>query len=164
MMYSNRVSQKLHDEHMATLALLERLGRFVAGKEAPKTVDIDTRTFLIDLAAAFDSEIWHHFAFEEKYLFEYLIKSGDTDLAQHLTTEHEQIRDIGGRTIAMARAAAISPFSTAAWREFGLLAQQLMDQLSAHVQKEEGVLVPLLQDSMESDTEEQLYLAYVMDE
>ncbi len=110
MMYSNRVSQKLHDEHMATLALLERLGRFVASKEAPKTVDIDTRIFLIDLAAAFESEIWHHFAFEEKYLFEYLVKSGDTELAQHLTTEHEQIRDIGGRTVAMARAAAISAF------------------------------------------------------
>lgn len=164
MMYSNRVSQKLHVEHMATLALLERLGRFVASKEAPKTVDIDTRTFLIDLAAAFESEIWHHFAFEEKYLFEYLVKSGDTELAQHLATEHEQIRDIGGRAIAMARAATISAFSPSAWREFGLLAQQLMEQLSSHVQKEEGVLVPLLQDSMESDTEEQLYMAYVMDE
>ncbi len=66
MMYSNRVSQKLHDEHMATLALLERLGRFVASKEAPKTVDSDTRTFLIDLAAAFDSEIWHHFSSKAK--------------------------------------------------------------------------------------------------
>lgn len=164
MMYSNRVSQKLHDEHMATLALLERLGRFIASKEPPKTVDIGTRTFLIDLTAAFESEIWHHFAFEEKYLFEYLVKSGDTELAQHLTTEHEQIRDIGERTIALARAAALSPFSLSAWREFGLLARQLMEQLSAHVQKEEGVLVPLLQDSMESDAEEQLYMAYVMDE
>ena len=55
MMYSNRVSQKLHDEHMATLALLERLGRFIASKEPPKTVDIGTRTFLIDLTAAFES-------------------------------------------------------------------------------------------------------------
>ena len=161
MMYSNRVSQKLHDEHMATLALLERLGRFVATKEAPKTVDIDTRTFLIDLAAAFDSEIWHHFAFEEKYLFEYLIESGDTELAQHLTTEHEQIRDIGGRTIAMARAAAISPFSPAAWREFGLLAQQLIDQLSAHVQKEEMALLPAIEDAMDAETEVRLLTEYV---
>ena len=26
-MYSNRICQKLHDEHMATLAILERLER-----------------------------------------------------------------------------------------------------------------------------------------
>jgi len=164
MMYSNRVSRKLHDEHMATLALLERLGRFVASKEAPKTVDIGTRTFLIDLAAAFESEIWHHFAFEEKYLFDYLVTSGDAELAQHLIREHEQIRGIGERTVAMARAATLSPFSLSAWREFGLLAQRLIEQLTAHVQKEEGVLVPLLQDAMESDTEEQLYMVYVTDE
>src|SRR5271165_3580779 len=119
MTYSNRVSQKLHDEHMATLALLERLGRLVANnKEPPNAVDIGTRTFLIDLTAAFESEIWHHFAFEEKYLFEYLVTFGDAELAQHLTTEHEQIRDIGERTIAMARAAASSPFSPSAWRKF----------------------------------------------
>lgn len=163
-MYSNRVSQKLHDEHMATLTLLERLARFVADKEPPKAVDIGTRTFLIDLATAFESEIWHHFAFEEKYLFDYLVKSGDAELAQHLTLEHEQIRDIGGRTIAMARAATLSPFLPSAWREFGQLAQQLIEQLTAHVQKEEGVLVPLLQDCMEGDTEDQLYMVYVMDE
>lgn len=30
MMYANRVCERLHDEHMATLALLERLERFVA--------------------------------------------------------------------------------------------------------------------------------------
>ena len=34
-MYSNRVCQKLHDEHMATLALLERLERFVANNTPP---------------------------------------------------------------------------------------------------------------------------------
>ena len=163
-MYSNRVSQKLHDEHMATLALLERLGRFVANKEPAKTVDIGTRTFLIDLATAFESEIWRHFAFEEKYLFDYLVKSGNAELAQHLATEHEQIRDIGERTIAMARAAALSPFSPSAWREFGQFSRQLIEQLTAHVQQEEGVLVPLLQDCMESDTEEQLYMVYVTDE
>jgi iron-sulfur cluster repair protein YtfE (RIC family) len=43
-------------------------------------------------------------------------------------------------------------------------AGQLAEQLTAHVHKEEGVLVPLLQDSMDSDTEERLYTAYVTDE
>ena len=36
--------------------------------------------------------------------------------------------------------------------------------MSAHAQKEEGVLIPLLQDNMDGDTEERLYQAYVMNE
>ncbi len=34
MSFSNRVSQKLHDEHMATVALMERLEKLVAGMES----------------------------------------------------------------------------------------------------------------------------------
>ena len=161
-MYSNRVCQKLHDEHMATLAVLERLERLAANNSPPAAADPSVRTLLIDLAVAFENEIWRHFAFEEKYLFDYFTRSGDTEMARHLTAEHGQIRDVGARVIARARAAAASGFSPPAWNEFRPLARQLVEQLSTHAQKEEGVLIPLLQDAMESDTEERLYAAYVM--
>lgn len=160
-MYSNRVCQKLHEEHMATLALLERLERFVVKQEPSAAVDTGTRAFLIDLAVAFESEIWHHFDFEEAHLFGYLVAAGDEELARHLTSEHVQIKTVGERIIAMARAAASAPFSPSAWRDFRPLSHQLIEQLTAHVHKEEGVLVPLLQDSMESDTEDQLYMVYM---
>jgi iron-sulfur cluster repair protein YtfE (RIC family) len=62
----------------------------------------------------------------------------------------------------MARTAAASGFLPPAWSEFRLLARQLAEQLSTHAQKEEGVLIPLLQDAMDSDTEERLYIDYVM--
>ena len=162
MMYSNRVCQKLHDEHMATLASLERLERFVAKGEPAAASDSGTRSFLIDLAVAFESEVWHHFDFEEKHLFDYLVAAGDTELARHLTDEHVQIKTVGQPIIAMARAAAVAPFSPTAWREFRPLSQQLIEQLTAHVHKEEGILVPLLQDSMQSDAEQRLYSEYVM--
>ena len=164
MMYSNRVCQKLHDEHMATLALLERLERFVAKQEPPAAIDSATRTFLIDLAVAFESEVWHHFDFEEKHLFDYLVAAGDTELARHLSDEHVQIKAVGQPIIAMARAAASASFSSPTWREFRPLSQQLIEQLTAHVHKEEGILVPLLEDSMQSDAEERLYLDYVTGE
>jgi hemerythrin-like domain-containing protein len=164
MMYSNRVCERLHDEHMATLRLLEKLEHFVGNNNPPAAGDTAARALLIDVAVAFENEIWRHFAFEEKHLFDYFARSGDTEMAQHLTTEHEQIRNVGVRIIAMARAAAVSGFLPSAWSEFRLLARQLAEQLTAHVHKEEGVLVPLLQDSMEGDTEEQLYTAYVMNE
>lgn len=161
-MYSNRVCQKLHDEHMATLALLERLERFVANNTPPAAADTSARTLLVDLAVAFENEVWRHFAFEEEHLFDYFNQSGDTEMAQHLTGEHAQIRSIGLPIIAMARMAAASVFLPPAWSEFRLLSRQLAEQLSTHAQKEEGVLIPLLQDAMDSDTEERLYIDYVM--
>ena len=74
--------------------------------EPPETVDSATRTFLVDLAVAFESEVWHHFDFEEKHLFEYLIAAGDTELARHLSDEHVQIKAVAERVIALARAGA----------------------------------------------------------
>jgi len=75
-----------------------------------------------------------------------------------------QIKAVGQPIIAMARAAASAPFSSPTWREFRPLSQQLIEQLTAHVHKEEGILVPLLEDSMQSDAEERLYLVYVTGE
>lgn len=161
-MYSNRVCQKLHDEHMATLTILERLERFVANNTPPAAADTSARTLLVDLVVAFENEVWRHFAFEEEHLFDYFNQSGDTEMAQHLTAEHVQIRSVGLPIIAMARTAAASGFLPQTWSEFRVLARQLAERLSTHVQKEEGVLIPLLQDAMDSDTEERLYIDYVM--
>jgi iron-sulfur cluster repair protein YtfE (RIC family) len=160
----NRVCQRIHDEHMATLAVLERLERFVAAGVPPDAADPAARRLLVDLAVAFENEIWRHFAFEEKHLFGYFDESGEPEMGRHLTDEHVQIRSLGAPLIAMARSAAVSGFTPAAWNEFRPLARQLAEQLSAHAQKEEGVLIPLLQDNMDGDTEERLYEAYVMNE
>jgi len=164
MMDSNRVCQKIHDEHMATLALLERLERFVAAGTPPQAADSAARRLLVDLAVAFENEIWRHFAFEEKHLFGYFDESGEPEMARHLTDEHVQIRSLGVPLIAIARSAASSGFTPPAWNQFRALARQLAEQLSAHAQKEEGVLIQLLQDNMDGDTEERLYQAYVMNE
>jgi len=164
MIYENRVCQKLHDEHMATLALLERLERFVAGNVPPVAGDPAARTLLVDLAVAFENEIRRHFAFEEAHLFGYFAESGEAEMARHLTVEHVQIRDLGERVVAMARAAATAGFAPAAWNEFRPLARQFAEQLAAHAHKEEGVMVPLLQDNMDGDTEERLFNVYVLSE
>ena len=62
------------------------------------------RRLLVDLAVAFENEIWRHFAFEEKHLFGYFDESGEPEMARHLTDEHVQIRNLGVPLIAMARA------------------------------------------------------------
>lgn len=162
MEFSNRVSQKLHDEHMATVALLERLERFAGSRTPPPAADAAAGRLLGDLATAFEAEVWRHFDFEEEHLFTYLDQAGDAEIGAHLTEDHKVIRPIGARVIEMARAARTAGFEEAGWAEFRRLSFELCERLNSHVQKEESALVPLLEDQMDAETEARLYEDYVL--
>jgi iron-sulfur cluster repair protein YtfE (RIC family) len=162
MEFSNRVSQKLHDEHMATVALLERLERLAGSRSPPPTGDLATSRLLGDLATAFEAEVWRHFDFEEEHLFTFLEAAGDAEIGAHLTEDHRVIRPIGSRIIAMARSARREGFDETAWAEFRRLSFELCERLNSHVQKEESALVPLLEEQMDAETEARLYEDYVL--
>ncbi len=160
--FSNRVSQKLHDEHMATLALLERLERLAAGRTAPAAGDAAAGRLFTDVATAFEAEVWRHFDFEEEHLFPFLAQGGDAEIGAHLTDDHKVIRPLGARIIEMARAARTKGFDDAGWSEFRRLSSELCERLTAHVHKEEAALVPLLEDTMDAETEARLYEDYIV--
>lgn len=163
MSYTNRISQTLHDEHGATVALMERLEQMLArGRRGPPDkADSNVAHLLSDLAAGMEAEIERHFAFEEEYIFTYLEAIGDTGIGEHLTSEHAAIRPIGTRVAEMARAASAGGFTPDEWEEFRRMAQDLGDRMLAHVQKEEMALLPVLEENMDPETEERLYQAYV---
>ena len=164
MSFTNRISQTLHDEHGATVALMERLEQMLArGRRggAPDTADSGTARLLSDLTTGVEAEIDRHFAFEENHIFTYLEAIGDADIGEHLTTEHAAIRPIGARVAAIARAAAAKGFAPAEWEEFTRLAQELSDRMLAHVQKEEMALLPVIEENMDPETEARLYQEYV---
>jgi iron-sulfur cluster repair protein YtfE (RIC family) len=160
----NRIVQVLHDEHAATVALMERfeqlLGKHRPGA-APNTQDPGVKQLLSELSVSLPGEVERHFAFEEDALFTYLAEAGDVGIGAHLTEEHRVMRPIGNRIAALARNAAAQGFDPAGWDEFRRLGSQLCDQLLAHVQKEEMALLPLLEESMDADTEARLYEEYV---
>jgi len=163
MSYTNRISQTLHDEHGATVALMERLEQMLARgrRSPPDKADGNVARLLSDLAAGMEAEIERHFAFEEEHIFTYLEAIGDTGIGEHLTGEHAAIRPIGARVAEMARAAAASGFSPVEWEEFKRLANDLGDRMLAHVQKEEMALLPVIEENMDPETEERLYQEYV---
>ena len=163
MSYTNRISQTLHDEHGATVALMERLEQMLArGRRGPPDkADSNVARLLSDLAAGMEAEIERHFAFEEEHIFTYLEAIGDTGIGEHLTSEHAAIRPIGTRVAEMARAAAAGGFTPDEWEEFRRVAQDLGDRMLAHVQKEEMALLPVLEENMDPETEERLYQEYV---
>lgn len=164
MSFANRINQKLHDEHMATTSLLTRLEHLIARHrrdDPPKLNDGNTTQLLSDLATAVETEIQHHFAFEESHLFIYLESIGDGGLGAHLTEEHRVILPIGMKLAKLARTAATQGFDQAKWSEFRPFAQEFCELLLSHVHKEETGLLPLLEENIDADADARLFQEYV---
>ncbi len=162
MSFSNRISQTLHDEHQATVALMERLEQLIVRhRRAPPLKDRSVAQLLEDLSRELGADIERHFAFEESRLFTYLDAIGDAAIGAHLTDEHATMRPLGTELAALARNARDKGFDAPGWDEFRRIGGELCERMLAHVQKEEMALLPLLEESMDDETEVRLYESYV---
>jgi hemerythrin-like domain-containing protein len=162
MNFSNRISQTLHEEHRATVELLERLEHLMTQhrRGAPDIGDPAVKRLLSDLATGMADEVQRHFDFEERHLFAYLDTIGDSAIGAHLTDEHSAMRPLGTRLVEMAHSAAERGFDEAAWAEFRRAGGELCERMLAHIQKEEMALLPLCEESMDAETEARLCQEY----
>ena len=117
MNFDNRVCQKLHEEHAAVIALLERLTQTIARHrdDAPDAKDPMVAKLLSDLAAELPGEVERHFAFEEAELFPYLSEAGNKEIGAHLTYEHTIIRPIGAALVKLIGDVRAKGFDAARW-------------------------------------------------
>jgi hemerythrin-like domain-containing protein len=163
MNFQNRVCQKLHEEHAAVFALMDRLVQTIARhrNDVPDAKDPMVAKLLNDLAAELPGEVERHFAFEEAELFSYLGEAGNQGIGAHLTYEHGIIRPIGTALVKLIGDVRGQGFDAARWAEFRQLGQQLNDCLVPHAQKEDMALLPMLEDLMDAEKEMQLYEKYV---
>jgi len=162
--FTNRVCQSLHDEHMATLVLFERVEQLLVRHkptDPPDVTDASVARLLRDLRTWIDTEIKRHFDFEEDELFKYLDEHGDNALGTSLTGEHRVIRPLGARLGALVQDAAGRRFNAATWDEFWRSGQELCERIRGHVQKEEMALLPAIEDAMDPDTDARLYQEYM---
>lgn len=161
-MFSSRVCQALHDEHRTTIELTERLEKLLAsGRRAPPDVADDfTRRLLRDIPSAVETELARHFDFEESRLFSHLSEIGDAAIGAHLTDEHNVMREQGRELAELARAAAAQGFDGVRWQAFRRAAADLGERLLGHVQKEEMVLLPLLEETLDPEMDATLHDAY----
>ena len=162
--FTNRISQTLHDEHMTTIALMERLELVIARyrkDSVPDAKDPAVAKLLGDLAVGLTHELNHHFDFEEAELFAYLNEVGEETLATHLGEEHEIIRPIAGALVELVGDVRAQGFDAARWEEFRALGQDLVARLVSHAQKEEMALLPVLDENMDAEAEAALYENYV---
>jgi hemerythrin-like domain-containing protein len=162
--FSKRVCQTLHDEHIATIRLLERLGVLLdrCRHAPPDATDAPATQLLREMATVLESEITRHFDFEEAHLFSQLAAIGGAAIGAHLTEEHAAMRPLGREAGALARAAASGGFDARSWQGFQRVAGELCDRLLGHVQKEEMVLLPLLEENLDPAEDASLHEAYAV--
>jgi hemerythrin-like domain-containing protein len=160
--FTHRISQTLHEEHRATIALVERLEQLIARhrRAAPDTADRNVAQLLSELSAGVEAEVERHFAFEETRLFSYLADMGDEEISAHLTDEHNAMRPLGTQVASLARDASARGFDNETWSEFCRKGQELAERMLAHIQKEEMALLPLLDDVIDAETDARLCQDY----
>ena len=161
--FSLRILQTLHQEHMATMALLERLEgtlRRFDPDTAPPADDPDLRRVLTDTVAVLEDEIGHHYQFEEDHLFPRFAEAFDAGIPNMLRDEHGAIRPLARRMADLARGARGGGFTDADWAEFVCLGGELIEREVFHIQKEEMGFLPALEQVVDPDDDGDLTMAY----
>ncbi len=163
MAFSRRVNHMLHDEHMAVIALLDRLGAYLRDHGAttpPAKDDGATGTLLRHLAGVIEGELTAHFAFEEEVLFPLLDDAGEGELPMVLKQEHATILPAAHRVAELARSALAEGFERDGWAEFRRLGIALVGELTDHAEKEEFGLLPVLEHVLDGEKDASLADAY----
>jgi hemerythrin-like domain-containing protein len=155
MTFAHRVTQMLHDEHMASVTMLNDLETLLAtsGRTAPDTSSATVAATLAGIAEAIEGEVTSHFAFEEEQLFTRLAEFGDAAIGEHLSEEHRAILPLGEGLAQMARSAMAAGFTPESWDGFRLGAAELIERMLDHIQKEEMALLPILDDVLDAETD-----------
>ena len=165
MSFRNRISQTLHDEHSATLALMQRLEQLIARHRRngapPDTRDAAVAKLLSDLPTCVEAEFQRHFAFEEDRLFTYLSANGEEAIGAHLTDEHVVIRPLALGSPSWRAEQRKRGSTRRSGRSFAGSARICAGLMQGHVQKEETALLPLIEDNMDAQTEARFFEEYL---
>lgn len=155
MNFSCRIAQLLHEDHMATIAMIEQLEQMImaAGRSRPDVNDPAVSRTLKAASASIEHEVESHFTFEENELFTRLAEAGDVGIGEHLRSEHTAMRGLSGQVALAARRALEGGFTDEGWKSFRSLAGQLIERMLAHIQKEEMALLPMLDELLDVETD-----------
>lgn len=161
--FQRQTNKRLYEEHAATLQLLARAERVFTGRAGaypPPAADADWAAFARTLLSAMEVELARHFEFEERDLFPLLEQAGDGDLAALLTEEHVTIRDVAQPLAESLRRSLAEELPQQQWQQMKTQALEFCERLDSHAQKEDGALLPVLENLLDEDTDRELFGAY----
>ena len=163
MEFQRQTNRRLYEEHVATLQLLAHVERVYTGRAGaypPAAGDPAWPAFARALLTAIEVEVARHFEFEERDLFPLLEEAGDGDLAALLNEEHVTIRAVAQPLAGLLRQALASGLQAQQWQAMKTLALEFSERLGSHAQKEDGALLPLLDNLLDEDTDRELFGGY----
>jgi hemerythrin-like domain-containing protein len=162
MEFQRQISRKLHEEHEATLGLLERFESALTRlRNVPPPADDATWPYLLaQLDTALQYEVSRHFGLEEDQLFPRLHEHGEGELAELLFEEHESIRQVVGPLLELIAAARTNTLDAAGWRSLKTSGFELTERLGSHARKEEGSFIPFVDEMLDEDTDNALWEEY----
>ena len=153
------VLKMLHDEHLTTLGLLDRLDgllRRLGAENPPAGDDTEAASLLSEVAANMLDESKHHFSFEEENLFPRFSAVAEPGIPAMLQAEHEAIRPLARRLAELAEAGARGGFSKQDWHEFQGVARELIEREVFHIQKEEMGFLPAMDQILQDNEADEL--------
>jgi hemerythrin-like domain-containing protein len=156
-----QVSRLLEEEHRSNVDLLGRVEQRLAGlARGVVPADADMTALLRSLVHHLQRDVGRHFDFEEQALFVRLDDSGDADIALLLREEHDAIREVAAELLPLAQAALQGTLDAAGWQQLRRAALEMVERQVAHIQKESMALLPLLDEWLDDETDQQLALSY----
>ncbi len=160
-----QISRKLYEEHVAVLELLGRFGRALerlgaAPPAPPAPDDAAWRVLLAQVDTALEYEITRHFDLEETQLFPRLHARGEGDLAELLFEDHEMIRAVTRPLLGLVARARAGRLDAAGWRSLKASGLELVERLGSHAEKEQGALVPVVDEMLDEATDQELWAQY----
>jgi hypothetical protein len=161
--FQTQTSRRLYEEHLATLELLGRVERVFTsrtGTYPPPGGDSNWPAFARGVLGAIDVELARHFEFEERDLFPRLVDAGDGDLVGLLNEEHATIRAAGQLLAELLRKSLAGAAQPADWQRMKVLALEFSERLGSHAQKEDGAMLPLLDNLLDEETDRELFGRY----
>ena len=164
MKFQRQVSRRLNDEHIALLELLTHFEQALMKlkTDPPEDGDAVWSKLLSTLGTALSYEVSRHFDFEEVQLFPRLHDASQGDLAEMLFEEHETIREVVTPLVGLLSKARAWELDRAGWQALKVSGLELCERLSAHAEKEQGALVPLIDELLDEATDRELLEEYGM--
>ncbi|MBP6565383.1 MAG: hemerythrin domain-containing protein [Burkholderiales bacterium] len=153
MNYHRQTPQALDTEHRASLALYGKLEQALVARDREGLARLAG-----PLARHLESEVSHHFDFEERELFPRLADAGEGDIAALLGEEHAAIREVAASLLPLVEAGPAT-LDAAQAGDFRRLALELVERQVAHIQKESMALLPMLDDLLDDETDRALSFA-----
>ena len=161
--FQRQTNRRLYEEHAATLQLLARVERVFSGRAGaypPPADDAAWSPFARTLLGAIEGELARHFEFEERDLFPRLEDAGDGDLVALLNEEHTTIRAVAQALAELLRQSLDAGLRPEQWQTMKTRALEFNERLGSHAEKEDGALLPLLENLLDEDTDRELFGAY----